>query len=455
MIIYNTIFAVAAVLVIAAIVVAWVISSSKAKQDLAVANSKLEDLQARLDASQEEAAGKVREAVEEREKAHREAMSALQARFEETIAKVSAQVKLDTEKMLKERQKEFSEASNMSIGQIVNPLKENIAELKKAMAEGQQQQAELTGQLKGHIQGLMEHSEAAKKSADELAEAFKHGSKIQGDWGETILEELLASQGLTKGVHFESQQVIRDAKGNVVKVKDVNDKDRESLRMDIILHLDEQREVIIDSKVSMTAYVDYVNAENEADRKKCLDAHIDSIKKHVKELSKTDYSSYIQPPKITAGYVIMFVPNAGALWTALRAEPGLWRWAADQNVYIADEQSLYGALKIVNLTWKQVAQAQNHRKVYDLADAMIKRVGQFKVQYDALETAIEKLSEVYKEGQKKLLPSGQSIITVANQLIKLGADGKQLLNVSPTKKKPLQEVLGADDISEDTDTYLE
>lgn len=351
-----------------------------------------------------------------REKAHKEAMDSLQLRFDETMAKVTAQVKSDTADMLKAHQKEFSESSNISIGQIVNPLKQNIVELKKAMEDGNKEMAERNGEMRERIQSLMEHSDAARKSADELAAAFKHGSKIQGDWGETILEELLASNGLTKGIHFDTQTVIRGKDGKPVK-----NEDGSTMRPDVILHLDERREVIIDSKVSLTAYVDYVNAENDADRKTFLKAHVESIRKHVKELSTKDYSAYIESPKVTAGYVIMFVPNTGALWTALNAEPDLWRKAAENNVYIADEQTLYGALKIVSLTWTQVAQAQNHEKVYELANEMIDRVGLFMEKYEGLGKALKKASDDYADGMKKLSPHGQSIINTSGKLIKLGA----------------------------------
>ena len=286
-----------------------------------------------------------RSVIRARDAAHKDAMDALQKRFDETVARVSAQLKEEAGEMLKARQKEFSESSNQSLGQIVNPLKENIAELKKAMEDGSKEQAERNGEMRERIKSLMEHSDAARKSADALAAAFKHGNKMQGDWGETILEELLSSQGLTKGVHFDTQAVMREADGRTVR-----NEGGSILRPDVILHLDERREVIIDSKVSLSAYVDYVNAENELDRQNCLKAHLDSIKKHVKELATKDYSSYVKLPKVSAGYVIMFVPNMGALWTALNAEPDLWRKAADQNVYIADEQSLYGALKIVSMT---------------------------------------------------------------------------------------------------------
>lgn len=374
-----------------------------------------------------------RSVIRARDAAHKDAMDALQKRFDETVARVSAQLKEEAGEMLKARQKEFSESSNLSLGQIVNPLKENIAELKKAMEDGSKEQAERNGEMRERIKSLMEHSDAARKSADELAAAFKHGNKMQGDWGETILEELLSSQGLTKGVHFDTQAVIRDADGRTVR-----NEGGSILRPDVILHLDGRREVIIDSKVSLSAYVDYVNAENELDRQNFLKAHLDSIKKHVKELATKDYSSYVKSPKVSAGYVIMFVPNMGALWSALNAEPDLWRKAADQNVYIADEQSLYGALKIVSMTWTQVAQAQNHEKVYELANEMIDRVGQFMEKYEAVGKALKKASDEYEAAERKLSPQGQSIINTSNKLIKLGAKNSD--------KHPIRTLVDIDEI---------
>ena len=374
-----------------------------------------------------------RSIIRARDAAHKDAMDALQKRFDETVEKVSTQLKEETGEMLKARQKEFSESSSLSLGQIVTPLKENIAELKKAMEDGSKEQAERNGEMRERIKSLMEHSDAARKSADELAAAFKHGNKMQGDWGETILEELLSSQGLTKGVHFDTQAVIRDAEGRTVRNADGG-----IMRPDVILHLDERREVIIDSKVSLSAYVDYVNAENEPERQNFLKAHLDSIKKHVKELATKDYSSYVKLPKVSAGYVIMFVPNMGALWTALNAEPDLWRKAADQNVYIADEQSLYGALKIVSMTWTQVAQAQNHEKVYELANEMIDRVGQFMEKYEAVGKALKKATEEYEAAERKLSPQGQSIINTSNKLIKLGAKNSD--------KHPIKTLVDIDEI---------
>lgn len=351
-------------------------------------------------------------------------LSDQQSRFDKVVGDMKANLmdsvkvnmKAVTEDMLKQRQKELSESNNENLGQIVNPLKENIAELKKAMDAGAKEQAERNGELKENIRNLMQHSDAARKSAEELAAAFKHGSKMQGDWGETILEELLNTQGLTKGVHYDTQATIQDADGRAVKSDEGH-----IMRPDVILHLDERREVIIDSKVSLTAYVDYVNAETPEEKARCLKAHIESLRSHVKELAKKDYSRYVQSPKVSAGYVIMFVPNTGALWTVLNENPGFWRDAAEQNVYIADEQSLFAALKIVNLTWTQVVQNQNHEKVYALASEMIDRVGMFMDKYKAMGTALDKARSEYEDGARKLGPDGQSIQNTAKKLIALGA----------------------------------
>lgn len=350
------------------------------------------------------------------EKNHQKSLDELQKRFDETISRVSYEMKVQTGEMLKERQKEFAQSSESSLCQILNPLKEDLKQLKSTMDNGSREQAERNGEIKERIRILLEHSEAARKSADELASALKHGSKVQGDWGETILEELLNHHELVKGIHYDVQSTMRDNEGRVLKSDSGN-----MLRPDLILHLDEVREVIIDSKVSLSAYIDYVNAENAADRELYLKQHIESIRKHYKELAAKDYSSYIQAPKQSAGYVIMFVPNHGALWTALESDRELWRKAADMNVYICDEQSLFGALKIVRMTWTQLQQNQNHKQVYALAEEIINRVGQFMKSYEQIGKSLQEANGRYEEARKKLLPNGQSIITSANKLIQLGA----------------------------------
>ena len=388
---------------------------------------------AEVKADTEKQAGEMLSAQDKR---HQEALLAQQARFDETMEKVTAQVKSATDDMLKQRQKEFAESSNSNLGQIVNPLRETIEKMKQTMSDNTIKQTELSTEMKVNLENMMKHSEAAKQSADELARVFKHKSKIQGDWGERILGELLESQGLTEGVHYETQSVIRDGSGNVVRTDTGG-----NLRPDVIMHIDNNREIIIDSKVSLTAFMDFVNAEDDEERQKFLKAHIESIQKHVKELSKKDYSSYIQAPKVKMDYVIMFVPHTGALWTALNAQPDLWRKAMEMNVFIADEQTLFAALRMINLTWTHIAQAENHEKVYTLANELLDRVGKFMKSYESIGEAIKKAGKAYEEGEKKLTPGGQSIIQTCAKLEKLGA--KQ------SSKNPIPQIESVTGIEED------
>ena len=376
------------------------------------------------------------------EKRHQEALSAQQERFNETMAKVTEQMKTATDDMLKKRQQEFAESSKANLGQIVNPLKDTIDKMKQAMTDSTLKQAEMSSAMKANIESMLRQSEAARQSADELTRVFKHGSKVQGDWGETVLNELLESQGFTKGIHYDVQESIRDTQGDIVKTDEGM-----MMRPDVILHLDQRREVIIDSKVSLTAFMDYVNAENDDERDKFLKAHIDSIAKHVKELSAKDYSSYIQTPKVKMDYVIMFVPHTGALWTALNAKPDLWRQAMEKNVYIADEQTLYAALRIIKLTWTQIAQAQNHQKVYELASEMMDRVGQFMKHYQNLGKALDNARKAFDDGDKKLQPQGQSILQTCGKLQKLGA--------RQSGKNPLPQLLDIDDVASVGAEYVE
>ena len=280
---------------------------------------------------------------------------------------------------------------------------------------------------------MMQSSEEARRSTDELTRVFRKSNNVQGTWGETVLDELLESQGLTRGVHYDVQPTIRDAAGTAVLTDDGS-----RLRPDVILHLDQRRDVIIDSKVSLAAYMDYVNAQTDAERKQALALHIASIKDQVKNLASKDYSTYIQPPKVRMDYVIMFVPNTGALWTALAAQPDLWRWAMERNVYIADEQTLYAALRIINLTWTQIRQAENHEKVYALANELMDRVGQFMKKYQAIGASLAKAQQAYDDAERKLAPTGQSILQTCAKLQKLGA--KQ------SDRNPLPQLTDIDEI---------
>lgn len=373
-----------------------------------------------------------REVLTASEQRHKEALAAMEQRFNETLARVSAELRDVTAEMLRQRQKEFTENSMGSLGQIVTPLKETIASMSKAMKESTEQQVALGGKMEANIANMLKQSEVARRSADELARVFKAGSKVQGDWGETVLDELLQANGLTRGIHYDTQAIIRSEDG-----KPTLSVDGQTLRPDVILHLDKEREVVIDSKVSLSAFFDYVNATDEVQRQRFLRLHVESVSGHVNELARKNYSTYIKPPKSSIGYVIMFMPHAGALLTALNAKPDLWRRAMEQNVFIADEQTLFAALRIVSLTWTQIRQAENHQRVFELANEMLNRVGQFWEYYEKMGKALADANKAYDNGKKKIAEGGVSISTTARQLVKLGAKAPQNKPLPQPVSEPL------------------
>ncbi len=370
-------------------------------------------------------------------------MDALQNRFDETVAKMQEQLKTATAELLKARQQEFEQTSRDSMAHILEPLNRQLGQMREAVTENTRVHGELGGRMSADISNLLRCSESARESADRLANALRNGGKIQGDWGETVLTELLESQGLSEGVHFDTQSFIRDASGNIVREDGMA-----AMRPDVILHLDKERDVVIDAKVSLSAYLDYMNAESDETRNRSLRAHVESIRKHVAELAAKDYSSHIRPPKRSVGYVIMFVPNSAALLTATNAASDLWRKAMERNVYIADEQTLYAALKIIAMTWQQIAQAENHEKVYALANEMLDRVGKFMQPFVEIGSRLESAHKAYDNAMKKLAEGGQSIPQTCNKLIKLGARQQ-------VRKGVPDNLLGLDNSIEINDSSLE
>lgn len=362
--------------------------------------------------------------TERQEQAHARAMEELQKRFDESTARFKSETETATAELLKRRQQEFETSSREGMDRILQPLNETIERMNRTMAENTQKHSAFEGMFAENLRAVIKHSDDARRSADRLASALKGGSKIQGDWGEAILVELFKAQGLTEGVHFTTQAVMRDNMGKVISTDS-----SARLRPDVVLHLDATRDVIIDSKVSLTAYFDYMEAESEESRQLALKAHIASIERHVAELARKDYSSYLPAGHTGMDYVIMFVPYTAALFAATSVKPELWRNAMEKGVYIADEQTLYAALKIVNLTWRQIAQARNHEQLFGLANEMLQRVGQFMERFVDMGAAIDKARDKYRESFAKLEEKGQSIPQTCRKIIRLGAEPQKRKNV--------------------------
>ena len=364
--------------------------------------------------------------LDEQERRHSSDTAALEERFNNTVKMVKEQMENATSEMLKRRQEEFASASNANLTGIVNPLKETMEKMKEEMAKNSTVQTTMSAEIKTNMEHMIRQSIEAQRSAEELTRAFKHESKTQGDWGEVVLSNLLAQQGFTEGKDFETQAVMRDKDGNTIQPMT-----GDNLRPDVLLHLDELRDVIIDSKVSMTAYINYANAQEESLKRQYLHEHIDSLKSHVDELSAKNYPQYQVNPHLD--FVIMFVPHPPALWEATKEEPSLWQDAMQKKVFIADEHTLYAALRIIRITWTHIDQEKNHQRLFELAQEMIERTGNFLKDYNIVGKNLQDALEAYESGKKRLMPDGRSITTTANQILALGLD-----NTKTSKKRKSQ-----------------
>lgn len=367
------------------------------------------------------------------EKRHDEAVKSMKHTFAETIDHLKANLKAATEDMLKMRQAEFTDINKQNMQSIVDPLNETIAKMKQAMDGYSKEQNEFSGSMKTSIQAIIQQTETARQSAIELTTALKHDTKMQGDYGEAILDEILSKQGFTEGIHYELQYVMKDEAGRELKGDD-----GKGLRPDVLFHIDTVRDVIIDSKVNLTDFINFANAETPDERKMHLERHVKSIESQVKLLSQKNYFKYHKKTNTRMDYVIMFVPISAAWWEALRYKPSLWREAMDSNVYIADEQTLFAALRIIKLTWTQIAQVKSQKEIFDLVNQMIDRVGQFMKSYKAIGEAIGKAQDAYDKGYEKLTPGGQSILTTTTNLLKLGG--------RDSKTNPVAKFIDVDEI---------
>lgn len=330
---------------------------------------------------------------------------------------VKEQLSSTTQEMLRQRTADLHQANAQQMGAIIDPLKETIREMKSSMDSSRDQNNKNTAALGEQIKQMLASAQNIGQKADHLADALRNESKVQGNWGETILSELLQNQGLKEGVHYDVQTALRDDRGDLLLHEETGSK----MIPDVVLHYPDNKDVVIDSKVSLTAFLDYMEADNEDRRKEALGRHLSSMHQHVKELSRKNYSSYIKNGHQSLDYVIMFVPNESALQLALLNDTHLWRDAFDKGVFITSEQNLIAALRMIQLAWTQELQHQNQERVYELANTLVDRVSDFTERFDKLGEGITSLQRQYEESRKKLNTGRQSLLAPARQLVELGA----------------------------------
>lgn len=355
--------------------------------------------------------------------------------FQEQLRLVEEQLKNATREMLGQRTQELSRQNTEQMSAIINPLKETIGQMRTAMDQSRETHIKNTATLEKAIEDVMRRTVEIGAEADKLASALRNESKVQGNWGELILDELLESQGLTEGVHYEKQVLLRDKQGKAI----LNEETGQRMIPDTVLHYPDGKDAIIDSKVSLTAFVDYQNVETDEERAAALQRHVKSVRNHVDELARKNYSAYIKPPRQALNYVIMFVPNEGALQLALAQAPDLWREAFSKGVFVTGEQNLTAALRIIQIAWTQVRQAQNQEAIFETARMLLDRVADFIGHFETMGQKLQDASTAYQKAVDKLKDGRLSVVGAANKLIKLGAK-TSAKKVIPEENEPLRGV---------------
>ena len=291
--------------------------------------------------------------------------------FSEQIKTLKLEFSELSERLLKEKSQELNNNNKESLTPFIESLKEGMQEVSKEIKDSRERSIEQKSSLDTAIRDMMARTNEIGNEATKLAEALKGKSKTQGLYGELVLTEILKNSGLKEGEHFECQVTIRDEKGNAV----LHEETQKRMIPDVIVHYPD-KDLIIDSKVSLTAYLEWCNATTEEDRVMAAKKHILSIRNHVKEIVTKSYAAYRKEVKReTIDCVVMFIPNEGALQLMRDIEPSLWYEAYNQKVIITSELSLFSLLKMIENYWAQVVQQRNQEKIIVAAENMLNRLG--------------------------------------------------------------------------------
>ncbi len=342
---------------------------------------------------------------------------------------IREQMQTTSEEVLKRRQDELGERNKEQVSKIIDPLQQSLKEMQEAFNLSKSQQSEALTRLDETIRINMQKSTQLGETADRLTRALTGQVKVQGNFGELKLKQLLEDMELREGEQFDTQETLRDKAGRSAKGDD-----GKGLIPDFILHFPNNRHVVVDSKMSLTDYERYMNAADDCPEKAdYLKAHIASVRAQVKRLARKEYTKYLPSGYNRLNFAIMYVPIEGALNLALLNDGTLWREAYDEGVLILGPQTMYMNLRVLEMMWTQVRQLKNQQTMIDAANIIVDRVQDFGMRFMDIESSMN--DTVRKMAKLKITTadSGPSIITAAKKLITAGAKENK-------KKKPIDEM---------------
>ena len=423
-------FSVAAAL--AAIVLVW--RAVKEKSALAGRVSALEKENAALEKDKavlESRVAIMMEDVAKAEERHRSSVEEIRRMNEQYLADSDARHRKDMDVMKEQfkaaaaeiasmNSREFREQSTAGIADMLAPIKEKFAELDRTMKTSHTESVKYNSELSASNRLVMEQSRHVGEEARNLADALSGRSKVQGDFGEMLLKDILKNAGLQEGLHFISQGVITDSGGH-----EVRSEEGAVMIPDTLVFYPDDTMVVVDSKVSLTAFNSYMAASSAADRDRYAREHVESVRKHVDELKSKDYASYIPEGKRKVDYNIMFIPIEGAFRLMLDEAPLLWQTAKNNNVLIVSQMTLVIVLNMIQMSWKQSEQEKNIEEVYRTASELMGQLQGWMSSFVDIGTSLDRAVKSYAESKKKLTDSRQSVIGKIGKLESLGLSPKR------------------------------
>ena len=335
--------------------------------------------------------------------------------FQEQLRTVQEQFQNLATKVLDQTTDKLKTQNTEAMQTLTAPLRQNLEQLQQAIRNTNSETAKQTASLSEQLRAMAEQTSQINLTATRLTNVMRGGNKIQGNWGEMTLKNLLESQGLQLGRDFDLQHTMTDEHGKPL----LNDESGTRMVPDAILHYPNNEDVIIDAKMSIDAYAKYVETEDETLRKQLARDVVRSIRDQFNRLSAKDYSRYVKAPRKSVDFVIMYVPYEGALQLALATEPGLWNEAFGKKIFITGQQNLMAILTMIHAAWRQYLQNENEKQVYVMAEELLKRVGAFIKQFDTLKEHLRRASDDCAELEAKY-DGRMGIVQKANQLKKLG-----------------------------------